>query len=49
MPPVTGVQGGEESISGAHELDKRGMLREKIYTYKNLLLRSPTIYILGLQ
>ena len=48
MPPVTGVQGGE-SISGAHESDKRGMLRKKIYTHKNLLLRSPILYLLGLQ
>ena len=48
LPPVTGVQGGE-SISGAHESDKRGMLRKRIYTYKNLLLRSPILYLPGLQ
>jgi len=48
IPPVTGVHGGE-SISGAHESDKRGMVRKKIYTYKNLLLRFPILYLLGLQ
>jgi len=47
-PGAPGAQSGG-SISGAHELDERGMLEKEVYTYKNLLFRPLILHLLDLQ